>query len=252
MSELLTTKQVQDLLNVDRITVYRMLKDGRLHGIKVGQQWRFPRKELDAFLGGATEPEARPMHAGDVLPVHCLQVIQDVFAEILDVGSVTTDTDGEPISEISNSCEFCELILASPSGRQGCIASWRRLAQSPAGDPEFLRCHAGLQYARGRIEIEGAQIALLIAGQFYNNLPDETEELARIQQLAETYQIDAEKLTAATDTIRRLSADNEAQIGAWLTRVAQTFEDIGRERAELLSRLKQIADMSNLETIQAM
>ncbi|MDX1435511.1 MAG: PocR ligand-binding domain-containing protein [Anaerolineales bacterium] len=252
MSELLTTREVQELLQVDRITVYRMVKDGRLAGIKVGQQWRFPRKELDSLLSGSPEEGHRPMRAGEVLPVHCLQVIQDVFAEILDVGSVTTDTEGEPISEISNSCDFCNLILQSPAGRRGCVASWKRLAQLPAGEPEFMRCHAGLQYARGRIDIHGEQIALLIAGQFYQDAPDEKEETARIADLAARYNLNPEKLQQAAHTIRRLDEENEAQIGAWLIKVAQTFEDIGRERAELLSRLRQIAEMSNLESIQAL
>ncbi|MGB9754636.1 helix-turn-helix domain-containing protein [Roseiflexus castenholzii] len=43
MNDLLTTREVQDLLKLDRTTVYRMLKEGRLTGVKVGQQWRFHR-----------------------------------------------------------------------------------------------------------------------------------------------------------------------------------------------------------------
>ncbi len=44
MEDLLTTREVQELLKVDRITIYRMLQDGRLHGMKIGQQWRFPKR----------------------------------------------------------------------------------------------------------------------------------------------------------------------------------------------------------------
>src|SRR5947209_1519359 len=56
MSELLTVKEVQELLKVDRITVYRMLKDGRLTGVKIGHQWRFSRQEIDSLLSGAPHP----------------------------------------------------------------------------------------------------------------------------------------------------------------------------------------------------
>ncbi len=52
MDDLLTTKQVQDILKVDRITVYRMLNDGRLKGVKIGQQWRFPAREVERLLSG--------------------------------------------------------------------------------------------------------------------------------------------------------------------------------------------------------
>ena len=55
MDELITTKQVQDLLQVDRITIYRMLKDGRLKGVKVGKQWRFQTQEIEDLVSGGTE-----------------------------------------------------------------------------------------------------------------------------------------------------------------------------------------------------
>jgi len=38
MSELLTTHQVQDLLKVDRSTIYRMVEAGRLPAVRVGKQ----------------------------------------------------------------------------------------------------------------------------------------------------------------------------------------------------------------------
>ena len=40
MNDLLTTRQIEEILKVDRITIYRMLGDGRLRGFKVGGQWR--------------------------------------------------------------------------------------------------------------------------------------------------------------------------------------------------------------------
>ena len=46
-NKLLTAKQVQDLLHVDRTTIYRMLKDGRLNGVKVGKHWRFSAQEVN-------------------------------------------------------------------------------------------------------------------------------------------------------------------------------------------------------------
>lgn len=38
----LTARDVQDLIRVDRSTIYRMAESGRLPAIKVGRQWRFP------------------------------------------------------------------------------------------------------------------------------------------------------------------------------------------------------------------
>lgn len=250
MDELLTTRQVQQLLKVDRITIYRMLKDGRLKGIKIGNQWRFPRAELEALFPGSGAPiekAAEPKTPPEVFPIHCLQVIQDVFAEIAEIGAVTTDPQGVPLTDISNSCSFCDLILESPRGRKACIASWKRLAQTPASDPEFLVCHAGLQYARGRIEVDADLTGILVGGQFYFRSPDPEEERGRVTALAELYGIDPPALEEAAETIRLLDTQRQTQITDWLSRVAATFEEIGRERADLLDRLKQIAAMSTLE-----
>ncbi|RMD52615.1 MAG: DNA-binding protein, partial [Candidatus Thermofonsia bacterium] len=51
MAELLTAREVQEMLNVDRSTVYRMAEDGRLPAVKVGKQWRFPREKVEAVFG---------------------------------------------------------------------------------------------------------------------------------------------------------------------------------------------------------
>ena len=246
MGDLLTAHEVQSLLKVDRTTVYRMLKDGRLTGVKIGQQWRFPREEVDALLAGAhpiEEPSAPPR---DILPLHCVQPIQDVFSEIGGVSVVTTAPDGEPLTRPSNPCQFCALIQASPSGRQACIGSWRRLAEQSERRPVFAACHAGLQYARARIELGGEPAAMLIAGQFYADAPDAAEVDRRIARLAAEHDLDPRALAEAAREIPTLDGRTRAKIGAWLESVAGTFETIGRERAELMGRLRRIAEMSTL------
>lgn len=248
MGDLLTVKQLQDLLQVDRTTIYRMLNDGRLTGIKIGGQWRFSRKEVDDLLSGAAASGATESTLPtDILPLHCLQAMQNVFAEIAGVGAVTTAPDGEPLTTISNSCRFCNLILGTESGRQACVASWRKLAAQPDRHPAFMTCHAGLQYARARIEIDNSLIAVLIAGQFYADQPDADEQAARLRQLAAKHQLDLDTLTEAARDLPVLDSRMYTRIGGWLESVAHTFEDVGRERAALLERLRRIAAMSTLE-----
>ena len=170
---LLTAKQVQELLHVDRTTIYRMLKDGRLTGIKVGQHWRFSEQEVNDLVSGAIHPNGENLPVSvDVLPLHCIQPVQDVFAEIAEVGAVTTSVNGQPLTHISNICDFCKLIMGSEDGRQACMKSWHTLAQQTSQSPEFISCHAGLQYARARIEVGGELIAILVAGQFYVENPE--------------------------------------------------------------------------------
>lgn len=97
MEELLTTRQVQDLLKVDRITIYRMLQDGRLKGVKIGQQWRFPRSEVERLLGRATpEPASQAMDLATGFPTHCVQTIQDLYAEVSGLSAVVLDLRAIP------------------------------------------------------------------------------------------------------------------------------------------------------------
>ena len=44
MATPLTTGDLQGLIKVDKPTIYRMAEGGRLPAIKVGRQWRFPKK----------------------------------------------------------------------------------------------------------------------------------------------------------------------------------------------------------------
>jgi excisionase family DNA binding protein len=249
MDELLTAKQLQELLKVDRTTIYRMINDRRISGVKVGQQWRFPQREVEALLAGG-EPEAKKTLtvSTQALPLHCLQPIQNVFAEIAQVGAVTTAPDGTPLTEFSNSCRFCNLIRATESGRQACIASWRQLVHQPQPAPRFFTCHAGLQYARSRIQVRGELVATLIAGQFYADAPNAKEEATRLKQLAQAHKIERKELVAAARDLRTLDARKREELGNWLASVAHTFEQVADERAELMNRLERIAEMSKLNS----
>lgn len=246
MSELLTAREVQDILKVDRTTVYRMLKDGRISGVKVGQQWRFSRESVDGILSGSCAIEPAPAsRPADILPLHCIQPIQDVFAEVGGMGALTVAPDGAPLTEPSGACAFCTLIQSSPAGRLACQESWRQVSAAAPG--AITACHAGLGYAHAPIRVEGETVALLIAGQFYGRTPDAAAQAERVAHLSAAYGLDRDDLAAAAADIPTLTARASQQIAGWLTRVAGTFETIARERATLLGRLRRIAEMTILE-----
>ena len=249
MSDLLTAREVQDILKIDRTTVYRMLKDGRLTGVKIGLHWRFPRASVDALLAGSAAdepasatPARRPQ---DILPLHCVQPIQHVFAEIAGVGAITTAPDGTPVTAISFGCDFCALMLASESGQRACAASWRRLVDLP--EQQLATCHAGLQYAHARIEVEGELVALLIAGQVFADAPEPAEVERRARQLAAEHGLDPAELAAAAAEIPTLDPRARERLSGWLGSVAATFETIAHERAALVGRLRRIAEITTLD-----
>ncbi len=48
----LTTEEVMDYLQVNLRTVYRLIKAGRIPAVRIGRQWRFQKKDIDAWLDG--------------------------------------------------------------------------------------------------------------------------------------------------------------------------------------------------------
>ncbi|MCB0211272.1 MAG: helix-turn-helix domain-containing protein, partial [Anaerolineae bacterium] len=100
MTDMLTAKDMQNLLQVDRSTIYRMAEAGRLPAIKVGKQWRFPSDQVDQWFSRKTASTAPPplptddpdpaTDLADLLPLDCVQLIQDTFADLLGVMLVVT------------------------------------------------------------------------------------------------------------------------------------------------------------------
>jgi excisionase family DNA binding protein len=60
--QLLTLEQVADYLNVDKFTVYRLLNQKKLPAFKVGNQWRFKRRMIEAWLMKNSNVEPRRSH----------------------------------------------------------------------------------------------------------------------------------------------------------------------------------------------
>lgn len=246
MNELLTTKQLQEMLKIDRITVYRMLNDGRLKGKKVGNQWRFPQTEIDRLMGEAVESEMPIVESIPDFPSGCAKEVQDIFAGIIGIGAVTVTTRGTPLTEPTFSNPFCKLILSTEKGQQACQASWRKIAQKNTGEPNFQICHAGLCYKRSEIMVGDALTAWLIAGQYYLNAPDTEKGKIHIEELSQRLQLPYSELLENSKRIPVLKRHQQELVQEWTPKVAATFQSILCERSDLVSRLQRIAELSTV------
>jgi excisionase family DNA binding protein len=250
---LLTTRQLQNLLKVDRITIYRMLSAGHLPGFKLGGQWRFSRDSIERWLQEQRACAPLPKHpvrsgnqgpAADALPLPCLRAIQDLFADALGVATVITAADGSPLTPIAHSCQFCTLILDRPAGQERCAASWRAAALNPGQIPHLVTCHVGLAYVWGRIEVRGRCLAALHAGQFLTAAPDVGAWSARLQKLSAETGVGLRALQEALADVPILDESRRQQIPRLLQQFASTLSEIGEDRLELLGRLERIAELS--------
>ncbi|MDU4739469.1 helix-turn-helix domain-containing protein [Clostridium sp.] len=57
--DILNLTEVADLLRVSNQTIYNMIKDGRIKAVKFGREWRFNRKDIDAYINGSYDIAAR-------------------------------------------------------------------------------------------------------------------------------------------------------------------------------------------------
>jgi excisionase family DNA binding protein len=57
----LTTEEVLEYLQVNLRTVYRLIKAGKIPAVRVGRQWRFRKRDIDAWLESQRPRAVRPV-----------------------------------------------------------------------------------------------------------------------------------------------------------------------------------------------
>ena len=247
MEELLTARQIQEALKINRITIYRMLEDGRLKGVKVGSQWRFPASEVERLLNPKAAVEADASCASS-FPGHCVQAILDVFGAIGLVSALAVAADGQPLTPVSHACGFCRLLLEHPSAEAACQQSWREIAvqaQEGRSNGPFT-CHAGLSYTTAPLREDGKLIAFLLAGQAYFTPPDPARQKRSMRSLLQTHSLPVETFAGLVEAIPVLDEGRQKQLQEWPALVAGSIESILSERAGLVNRLQRISELTNL------
>jgi excisionase family DNA binding protein len=100
----LTTEEVLEYLQVNLRTVYRLIKAGKIPAVRVGRQWRFRKRDIDAWLdsqrprGGGPRPSpataprpAAGMTRPRILVVDDEASIRDLLAKTLALAEYDVD-----------------------------------------------------------------------------------------------------------------------------------------------------------------
>ena len=120
----LTTEEVLEYLQINLRTVYRLIKAGKIPAVRVGRQWRFRKRDIDAWLDsqgtkpGGSAPAARPAFAGRarVLVVDDEASIRDLLTKTLALAEyeVETAADGATALERLRASDY-DLLIADLS-----------------------------------------------------------------------------------------------------------------------------------------
>ena len=249
---MLTTKDLQQLLHVDRSTIYRMAESGQLPAIKVGRQWRFPADRINRWLEDrnmrpAGNQPSRDLAANGVslnglLPAEYITSIGDLFGEMLGVMVVVTDMDGEPLAPPSNPCGLFTLVNEQPGAVQQCVAGWRELAHDLDMAPRFAPSHLGLLCARSYLRI-GAELRgiILVGGIAPANWPPAGADVDRI---ASEFGVDRDLIDEHIPDVFHLDEDGRQRVLTLLPRLARFLSEVTNERKQLLSKLDAIAALA--------
>jgi len=260
MTDLLTTREVQDLLQIDRTTIYRMVEGGQLPAIRVGKQWRFERAELERWLrtraaAPATPTPAVPVHnvaaptpptgpLAELLPLECVQLVQDAFADALGVMIVITDMEGRPVTRVSNICGLYAVVIDNDEAVTRCIQNWQRLAGAVPLEPRFVPSNLGLLCARGLIragnELKGM---VFMGGIAPETWPPASEE---VRAIADHFGLEPDLIEAHLNEVHRLDKPARDRALSFVQRIADVVSHIVEDRNALYSRLQAIASLTSL------
>ena len=259
MSNYLTTRQLQEILQVDRTTIYRMADSGRVPAVKVGNQWRFPRQQVESWLknqngttngsdmvqsNGSVTPSQAVEDLRKLLPLDCVQLIQDTFADVLGVMILVTDLNGEPVTRPSNPCGLFVAAETSPVAHKRCMQLWAGLAREPSLRPQFIQSHLGLLCARGLIHAGSELKAMLVVGGIAPaQWPPTPEALKRI---AIELDLPEATLTAHVDEVFTVSPEGQRELLTHVQRIAHIVSHIIQERSTLYTKLHDIAELTKI------
>lgn len=253
MTTFLTSQQMQELINVDRSTVYRMAEDGRLPGVKIGRQWRFPADQVAEQLGlssvGSAPAVAQATADGDDTPARSsapnqippgldellvpevAQSVADLMGELFGVMAVITDMHGQPLSAVANPCGYYAAIANQPGAAEACLAEWRQFADEPHVAPRFVRTHLGFLCARTFVWVDLKPVGMIVVGGVTPPAWPPSPEL--LDGIAAEVGVPARMLHDAVDQTWNVDVDQQRRILQLLPQMGDLVSQLATARSRL-------------------
>jgi excisionase family DNA binding protein len=201
---LLTARQVQDRLDIDTSTIYRMAGDGRLPAVRIGRQWRFPAAAIDGLLAPDSPPlttAAQPLGAAhDTSPqlpaTATIEAALELVAPVLGVSLVVTDLAGRPLTSVVNPAPAITARLDDPTFLDACGAEWRALAADADLTTRLQPGTFGFLCARSLVRHGNSLVAMVLAGGI---APDQDAD-------PDLFHLDDRQREAVLDALPRLAS----------------------------------------------
>ena len=229
----LTARDVQDLIRVDRSTIYRMAESGRLPAIKVGRQWRFPADAVQAWLEAAS---ANGTKEDSPRPASAAQEVSDLFADLYGVMVIVTDIAGNPITDVSNPCGYFSVVSGEAAALDRCIAEWNTLGGQYDFEPRLRPSHLGFLCTRAFIRIGNELSGMVISGGI---APDEwPPSPERMEQIAEESRVPLPIVEQNIEDVHHIRPDDRERFLAAVPVLARHLSNIATEERQANPRIR--------------
>ncbi len=183
VANMLTAQQVQNLLDVDASTVYRMAGDGRLPAVRIGRQWRFPAEAIESLLippatssdamtstsAAAQASDVSPRTTPDLrsaarVPITLATTVLEAVAPALGVTMVVTDLQGRTITPVVNPAPAIAARLEEADFLDACTSEWRVFAEEVHLAPRLRPGGFGFLCAHSLVRHGVSLVAMVLAG----------------------------------------------------------------------------------------
>ncbi len=226
----LTARDVQELIRVDRSTIYRMAESGRLPAIKVGRQWRFPADAVHAWLEASENGRDNPR------PISAAQEITDLFADLYGVMVIVTDIAGNPITGVSNPCGYYSAVSNEAAALDRCIAEWNALGGQYDFEPRLRPSHLGFLCTRAFIRIGNELSGMVISGGI---APDDWPPSAeRVEEIAAESRVPLPIVEQNIADVHRIGPADQERFLAAIPVLARHLSTIATEERQTNHRTR--------------
>ena len=163
-----------------------------------------------------------------------LQSIQDSFARTVGISSVIFSTEGEQLTQFSNSTSFCSLIQSTKEGKRRCFQSFMEMSRKAMElkEPKILYCFAHGGHFVAPIIIHGKYKGTMFAGQFISQ-KFSVEQLKELEKIAVQINVDPQLLVDEAKKMRIVEEDVVRKYSGLLFQIEGVITKLGTQAAEL-------------------
>jgi|GEM_PF-26920 len=165
----------------------------------------------------------------DLVDIHILQQVIDVFVRATGLASVVVDLKGAPLTSIDNFSDFCmKHTRGTEEGSKRCEANDAKggAEATRTGKPVVYYCHAGLIDFAVPIIVNGRQIGTWLGGQILTAKPDEK----KFRKIAREIGVDEDEYIKDLRKIKIIPKNQIDGLADLLSLIANTLVQIAYAR----------------------